>query len=82
LRGLIDLIEAVKLQQFLEGEVPLRVEFDELRDKNVGNALTLKNAAYRRTGNIRLFTSKLTSVPSGSAPTMPHVPRDPSASIA
>ena len=25
-------------------------------------------------GIIRLFTSKLTSVPNGSAPTMPHVP--------
>lgn len=24
----------------------MRVEFDELQDKNVGNALTLKNAAY------------------------------------
>src|SRR6266446_166380 len=46
LRSLIDLIEAVKLRQFLEREAPLRVEFDELRDKNVGNALTLKNAAY------------------------------------
>ena len=46
LRSLIDLIEAVKLRQFLERKPPLRVEFDELRDKNVGNALTLKNAAY------------------------------------
>jgi hypothetical protein len=36
------LIEAVKLDQFLEREAPLHVEFDELRDKNVGNGLTLK----------------------------------------
>jgi hypothetical protein len=46
LRSLIDLIEAVKLRQFLELEAPQRVEFDELRDKHVGNALTLKDAAY------------------------------------
>src|SRR2546425_620596 len=46
MRSLIDLIEAVKLDQFFEWEATLRVEFDELRDKNVWNALTLKNAAY------------------------------------
>jgi hypothetical protein len=36
LRSLINLIKAIKLRQFLEREAPLRVEFDELRDKNVG----------------------------------------------
>src|SRR4029077_10241776 len=46
LGSLIDLIEAVELDQFLEREAPLRVELDELGDKNVGYALTLENAAY------------------------------------
>ena len=50
MHSLIDLIEAVKLHQFLEREAPLRVEFDELRDKNIGDALTLKDAAYPLTG--------------------------------
>jgi len=35
LRSLIDLIEAVKLCQVFERKVSLRVEFDELWDKNV-----------------------------------------------
>src|SRR6202035_35941 len=43
--SLIDLIEPVKLDQFLEREAPLGVELDELGDKNVGYALTLENAA-------------------------------------
>jgi hypothetical protein len=46
MHSLIDLIEAVKPRQFFKREAPLRVDFDELRDKNIGNALTLKNAAY------------------------------------
>src|SRR6266851_9097944 len=48
LRSLIDLIEAVKLDQFLEREAPLRVEFDELEGSTLRSDGSANKKLYGR----------------------------------
>ena len=48
MRSLIDLIEAVKLDQFLEREAPLRVEFDELEGSTLRSDGSANKKLYGR----------------------------------
>ena len=46
LDGLVDLIEFVRLEESIEREAALLVERNQARDEEIGNRVTLNDAAY------------------------------------
>jgi len=61
LRSLIDLIEAVKLDQFLEREAPLRVEFDELEGSTLRSDGSANKKLYGRDISAKEIAAKAKS---------------------
>jgi hypothetical protein len=75
--SLVDVVETVKLYQPIEWEPSLAVQLDQLRDKKLRHATRMHLPK-----DIKPPMSKLAAVPIGAAPTMPQLPRVPSASPA